>query len=204
MVSAALSVVDQVGVEAVSIRAIAKLVGAPPMSLYAHFTSKEQLLDMMYAEVARRMYADLGETTWQAELLALCAQIRRVLREHPRWAPLIARPTPPATVPLRERLLGLMVADGMAPDEAMAALTSTMLTAHGLVLAELSILGPSGGSAFAERFARIRDWVGARADDAHPVTRTAFSKLIRLDFDANFELTTRALIAGLDARRSPR
>ena len=54
VVDAALKVVDEVGVDGLTIRAVAGLVGAPPMSLYTHFDNKEGLLDFMNAEISRR------------------------------------------------------------------------------------------------------------------------------------------------------
>ena len=62
------------------------------MTLYTHFDNKGELLDLMYAEVARQLYEDKGNPTWQAELLAVCRHYRAKLVEHPKWAPLLARP----------------------------------------------------------------------------------------------------------------
>src|ERR1700753_1666688 len=80
---AALVILDRSGVDGLTIRAVARQVGAPPMSLYSHFENKEQLLDLMYAEIVRRMYPDQGHGTWQSELFALCQHIRALLLEHP-------------------------------------------------------------------------------------------------------------------------
>ncbi|HVY31949.1 MAG TPA: TetR/AcrR family transcriptional regulator [Polyangiaceae bacterium] len=53
IIDAALAIVDESGLPTVTIRSVAHRVGAPPMTLYAHFKGKDVLLDLMFAEVAR-------------------------------------------------------------------------------------------------------------------------------------------------------
>jgi AcrR family transcriptional regulator len=202
VVNAALAVIDTVGVERVTIRSVAKLAGAPPMSLYTHFTNKNELLELVYRELSRRLYPDdVPETTWQADLLVLCQRVRTLLIEHPRWIPLLARPVSPTAIRLRERLLRQMVDDGMSPDAAMATLTSAMMTTIGLVLVDVTLREPDGQAAMARRYERLRAWAEATPDAEQSVTRAALSKRTRLNLEENFTLAVRSLIAGLDARR---
>lgn len=58
VVDAALAVADQVGIDRLTIRAVAKLADVPTMSLYSHFSSKDELLDLMHAEVTQRLFSD--------------------------------------------------------------------------------------------------------------------------------------------------
>jgi AcrR family transcriptional regulator len=152
-VDAALQVADRVGVDATTIRLVAAAVGVAPMSLYTHFSKKEQLLDLMFQEVTLRLYADAGQPTWQAELTSLCHQIRSVLLEHPRWVPLLHRPAPSTAVPLRERLLPLMASEGISEADALTALASAGFVSIGLTLVELSFKAPDGKSSLTARFA---------------------------------------------------
>src|SRR5689334_14159989 len=135
VLSAALAIVDRAGIEGLTIRAVARQVGAPPMSLYSHFSNKEELLDLMYGEIVRRMYIDQGFPSWQEELFVLCKNVRSVLLEHPRWTQLLARPISPVAVPVRERLLSLMTRDGLTPEGAFTALSGALLSTTGFVLA---------------------------------------------------------------------
>ena len=123
VVGAALAVADQAGIDRLTIRAVARVAKVPTMSLYSHFASKSELLDLMYGELVLRLFVDEPHATWQAGLLAACARIREVLLAHPRWVPLLSRPAPPIAVPWRERVLGLMVADGFTPESAFAAIS---------------------------------------------------------------------------------
>jgi AcrR family transcriptional regulator len=194
IIDSALALVDQVGVEALSIRTLAKSVGAPPMSLYTHFRNKAQLLDMMYAEVAQRLYAAPGKLTWQAELSALCYQLRERLLEHPHWVPLLSRPVA-TTPPVRERLLAMMIADGLSPDRALQAVSSAALTAIGLTLLELTHRNGDGSSSYEQRFERLKQ------GDAHegPATQAAFQEMQSFDLGQNFAVAISHLIMGLEA-----
>jgi AcrR family transcriptional regulator len=194
VVGAALAIVDRERVEGLTIRAVAREVGAPPMSLYSHFINKEQLLDLMYGEIVRRLYPDQGHTTWQAELLALCQHIRAVLLEHPHWTELLSRATTLADVPVRERILSMMVAEGMSPDVAYAALSGAALSSTGFVLAELTMRAQNGESSIEQRFEKLREW--SQTTENAPLT-TAAMKDTKFDVDAVFAFMMRSLVEGI-------
>lgn len=202
VVEAALAVVDEHGLEGMTIRRVAERAGAPPMSLYSHFANKDGLLDLMYMEVSRRMYRDQGYDAWQTEMLALFQRIHGILLSHPNWAPLLSRPAPPIAVPLRERLLQMMTAEGATSEHAFQALSSVVLVSIGFTLVELTYKSPQGRSTLEERFERLRDWAGTRDADSHATTRDAVSKLAHFGLDEVFEFTAQTLIGGIDL--SPR
>ena len=200
VVSAALTVIDTVGVEHLTIRSVAKTAGAPPMSLYTHFSNKNELLDLVYMEVSRRIYPpEKPPTSWQADLLEVCCHMRNVLTEHPSWIQLLARPSAPLSVPLRERVLKQMVEAGVAPGAAMAGLATAIMTTIGLVLADVALRDTDGQAALAKRYDRLRAWAETSRGDENKVTRMAVSKLRRLNLDETYLLAMRSLIAGLDA-----
>jgi AcrR family transcriptional regulator len=200
VIEAALRVVDEVGVDALTIRAVASAAGTPPMSLYSHFANKEELLDLMYQAIALRMYADTGHTTWQAQLTAVCHQIRKLFLEHPNWAPLLSRPAPPMVVPLRERLLAMMQEEGISAPQGLNALASVGLTSLGLVLVELGYRDAHTGSPFSTRFERIRRWTGEAGFSDGPLTRAAFEKLPDFSLGSIFESVVGVLITGLETK----
>lgn len=196
VVDAALKVVDEVGIDGLTIRAVATLVGAPPMSLYTHFVSKEGLLDLMYAEISRRLYQDSGHGSWQAELSALALHVRSTLLEHPHWAPLLTRPAAPPNIPVRERMLSLMVAEGIPAEQALKCLTSAILTTFGLTFVELRFREPDGGSSLTRRFESVQLGIAEqRQATAEPTTRAAFDGA-RFDLESTFRLSLSALIEG--------
>ncbi len=193
VVNAALAIVDRDRVEGLTIRAVAREVGAPPMSLYSHFVNKEQLLDLMYGEIVRRLYPDQGNASWQSELLALCRHIRAVLLEHPHWTELLARGTTPLDVPVRERILAMMVAEGMTPELAWTALSGAALSSTGFVLAELTMRSQNGASSIEQRHEALRERTQPAVDAPVPPAAVAPS----FDLDAVFAFTLRALVEGI-------
>jgi len=201
VVNAALEVVDDVGFDALTIRAVATAVSAPPMSLYTHFANKEELLDLMYLEVSRRLYPDSGHATWQAELLALVRHLRATLLAHPRWTPILSRRTPPRPMPVRERLLTLMVEGGMSPAAALSGLSSALVGAIGFVLVELTFREADGESSFGRRFDRTKIWLDEHhAAEVEPTTREAFARVSAFDHGKIFEFALQTLVAGLSQR----
>jgi AcrR family transcriptional regulator len=188
-----------------TIRAVAKAVGAPPMSLYSHFTNKEELLGLMYRAVAKRLYADQSRDSWQEELFASCHQVRAVLVEHPNWIPLLSRPAPADAVPLRERLLAMMAGAGMSPEVALAGISTGIVMTIGLVLVQLNILQGDGTSAIARRFELVRAWMETNPEGEHAVTNRAFKKINPFDFDQSHAFAIRTYVRGLEAaiQRAP-
>jgi AcrR family transcriptional regulator len=198
VVAAALAVADQVGLDRLTIRAVARVAQVPTMSLYSHFSSKTDLLDLMYTEVVQRLFPDEPHATWQEGVLAACGRIREVLLAHPRWVPLLSRPVPPLLIPWRERMLGLMIADGFRPEEAFAALSSAVLVAEGLILLELSLTGPDGKSSVVERVSRLKQWADEDASTGHPTTRQAARAIPQFDLSQNFAVAVRTFVTGLE------
>jgi AcrR family transcriptional regulator len=197
VVFGALAVLDRVGAEALTIRAVARQVGAPPMSLYTHFPSKEALLELMVTEIVRHLCQDDGHSTWQTALEALCRRIYTALHDHPHWAPLLSRSMHQADVPLRERVLALMVADGMEAKQAFSVMTSAVLSTTGLVVAEHTLRASTGGSAVEKRYETLRRW--SEDTTTSPITREALLARTDLLMRDVFDVTLRALVRGFES-----
>jgi len=200
VVSAALSLVDKRGVERLTVRALARTLDLPPMSLYTHFANKEELLDLMRGEISRRIYEDEHNPTWQAELLAMSKRMHRTLSEHSRWIDLLARATPPTPVATRDRVLSLMIEDGLPEEEAFHGLAAVLLSSLGLVLANLSVGGPKGKGSLSSRFSKVMSALDKGPVDEEATTRIVLSKVGKFDFESQLDFTMRTLIAGLERK----
>lgn len=87
---AALDVIDEVGLDRLSLDRVAKKLRVQPPSLYHHFSDKAELM----AEVARLILTDLPDlkahgATYEERLVALCVATRRSLLRHPNAAVLL-------------------------------------------------------------------------------------------------------------------
>ena len=89
---AALSVIDDTGLQSLSLEAVARRLGVKAPSLYYHFKDKNELL----AEVVLILLKDIetpkiDEEDWEKTLTRLCKVSRRGILRHPNAAPLILR-----------------------------------------------------------------------------------------------------------------
>lgn len=117
IVRAAIAVADAEGPEAISMRRIAREVGAGAMSLYWYVASKEELLDLMLDAIEAEIEVPEPSGDWRADLGAFAYRTRATLRQH-RWAVEFIGTRPPSgpnDVRNLERLLSLL--DGIGVDD---------------------------------------------------------------------------------------
>jgi AcrR family transcriptional regulator len=94
IVATAVSLADDNGLAAVSIRGIAAQFDARPMSIYsfANIKSKEDLFDLMIDETCAEMLHSEGlPKNWREALRAIAIRSRVVLMHHPWWIDLLGR-----------------------------------------------------------------------------------------------------------------
>jgi AcrR family transcriptional regulator len=95
VVAAATQVADTEGLEAVTMRRIAKALGVAPMTLYTYVPGKGELLDLMldalYTSLPR---LDTSGQPWRQRLAAIAEENRALFENHP-WAATISTIRPP-------------------------------------------------------------------------------------------------------------
>ncbi|MEU8664353.1 TetR/AcrR family transcriptional regulator [Actinoplanes philippinensis] len=80
----ALRLADEEGLDAVTVRRLAKELGVTPMALYWHFKNKEELLLGMVDHVLTDVRADRNtDDPWQKRLRRVVETVVGVMREHP-------------------------------------------------------------------------------------------------------------------------
>jgi AcrR family transcriptional regulator len=85
IVSTAMAVADAEGVEAISMRRIARELGAGVMSLYWHVASKEELQDLMLESVEAEIQLPEPSGDWRADMRTFARNTRAALLRH-QWA----------------------------------------------------------------------------------------------------------------------
>lgn len=205
VLDAALAVVDHLGIDGLTVRAVARELGRPPMTLYSYFDSKRALVDSVFDRLLDRLLTVHHRATWQEEVDAACRHMRRELLDHPQWVPLLARArVPQPALRVYEHLLGLLRRDGLGAEEAMFAVSSVIAHALGAVLVE-QMLG--GAPSIPEQRLRLVGGIVARSPGAFPRVAEASAKFDRWNFERVFEVGLHSLIRGLDRtdrRRSGR
>ena len=118
IVRAAIAVADAEGPEAISMRRIARELGAGAMSLYWHVASKEELLDRMLDAIEAEIEVPEPTGDWRADLNVFAHRTRAALKRH-RWAVEFIGSRPPSgpnDVRNLERLLSLIDGTGAEND----------------------------------------------------------------------------------------
>jgi AcrR family transcriptional regulator len=95
VVDAATELADAQGLDAVTMRQVARALGVVPMTLYTYVPGKSELLDLMLdAAYARMPRTDTAGQPWRQRLAAIAAENRRLFEVHP-WAAAISTIRPP-------------------------------------------------------------------------------------------------------------
>lgn len=140
----ALKLLNEVGLEGLTLRAIAKELDVKAPALYWHFKDKQALLDEMATEMYRRMAAD-GEpaldTTWQERLLTSGRGLRTALLSYRDGARVFSgsRFTGTLHAVEMERTLRLFTEAGFTLTQAVRATTTAFMYTLGFVTEEQSV-----------------------------------------------------------------
>lgn len=95
VISAATVIADTDGLEAVTIRAVARRLSIAPMTVYTHVPSKAELLDCMLDDAYLRLnLTDTAGQPWRRRVAAVADDNRRLYRTHP-WTATISTARPP-------------------------------------------------------------------------------------------------------------
>jgi AcrR family transcriptional regulator len=94
VVDTALRIVDEEGLEALSMRRLGAALGVEAMALYRHVPNKEALLDRTVERMRSELRLEEPYPEDPSDLLAtIFLEYRRVMVEHPNMVPLAARRT---------------------------------------------------------------------------------------------------------------
>jgi AcrR family transcriptional regulator len=95
VVAAATQLADTEGLEAVTMRRVAKALGVAPMTLYTYVPGKAELLDLMLdAAYAGMPRFDTSGQPWRQRLVAIAEENKALFEKHP-WAATISTIRPP-------------------------------------------------------------------------------------------------------------
>jgi AcrR family transcriptional regulator len=121
IVDAAIALADAEGVEAVSMRRLARDLRAGPMSLYWYVESKDDLLDLMLDRVQGDMSFPELSGDWRADLRSFARLSRAALKRHPWAIDLLGLrpPSGPNDAHNADLLFGIFLGLGVTPNTAV-------------------------------------------------------------------------------------
>jgi AcrR family transcriptional regulator len=82
VIQATLELLDTVGAEGLSMRAVAERLGVKAASLYWHVRDKEQLLDSVAEAILDRVEVPISRSGWRPPVATACEELAEFLAEH--------------------------------------------------------------------------------------------------------------------------
>lgn len=137
----AMAVADEGGLEALTMRALAKHLGVKPMTLYHHIDSKEDLLDGLIDLVFAEIELPPPDKPWRDAIYQRTASARQVLALHPWATPLMeSRTTPgPATLGHHEAVIATFRRAGFGVEATAHAYSLVDAYLYGFALQEAGL-----------------------------------------------------------------
>jgi len=126
---AALVLIDDRGLEGLSMRKLGASLGVEAMSLYNHVSNKDDLLHAVTDELYVKILAAYGEPRgdWRSKARRMAAGYVHVAAEHPNAIPLLVER--PVTTPRGQEFMSLVVSifDDVTDDMRLAALAFSVV-----------------------------------------------------------------------------
>jgi AcrR family transcriptional regulator len=207
VVTEALAVIAEDGVQALTMRSLAARLGVVPAAVYRHVRNKQQLQDLLLDGVLAEIVFELDPSlNWSEQLKVLAHRLRRVLEAHPGVAGILKTRDPlgPHSLALAEAFLEPLQAAGFRDREAGLAF---------FLLVDYTIGFAVSGTPASVNEQRVRD--PATRSQLHQFFRSLpqdrFPALVALgehvwvdNRDERFTAGVDALVAGLEHARNAR
>lgn len=142
LVHAALELLDEVGLDELSMRRLAERLGVTAASLYWYVQDKNELLELLADAISAEMYLPDLSRPWRTELETLVRSWRQVALAHRDVARVLVAtmPTSPHRLRAIDALLGLLTHAGFSPGDAADA--AYVLNVYGVGFMLDEALGP--------------------------------------------------------------
>lgn len=123
LATATLAVIDRDGIEALTMRAVAKELGMATMSLYRYVTDKDELEVLVVDQVLSGVNLAVPPGEWQARITELLSRVRKAVTAHPATVPLLLRHrhSVPASLEQIEAMLAILTDAGFTGERRVIA-----------------------------------------------------------------------------------
>jgi AcrR family transcriptional regulator len=200
IVDAALRLLDQEGLDQLSMRRLADELGTGAASLYWHVGSKDGLLDLVLDRVIGELEVpDPDPERWQEQIKEIArAQRAGILRHRDIVRISLGRiPLGPNALEHSERVLAILRAGGLPDDLAVVGHHLLIATINGFTLDETTPPDPGDWSDAADA---VGDYIESLPPDRYPNLREVADQFAAEDRDESFELLLDLFVDGLAAR----
>ncbi|MEU7699660.1 TetR/AcrR family transcriptional regulator [Streptomyces sp. NPDC015492] len=192
LAAAALAVIDRDGLAGLSMRTVARELGASPMGLYRYVADREELEGLVVDRVLDGLDTDPppADAPWRDRIETMAGRLRDAVVRHPEALPLTLahRHRAPGGLLWSETVLGILTEAGVDGAQRVVALRAI----HGYVTGaiQLAHLGPLAGPGTSA--------IAALPEDRFPHLARTARTAGEVDPDQEFFGGLRLLLRGLD------
>jgi AcrR family transcriptional regulator len=195
ILTAALGLVDEQGVDALSMRSLAQRLGSGTATLYRHFANRSELVAVMVDRMLGEAGLDPDSLTampWQEACISFAQHTFDALGRHGNVASLLIGYVPmgPNALAQRELILSLLLDNGFPP----------VVAAHAYATLSRYVLGfaiQRSGSAAAEQDAELTAAFRELDPSRYPAT-VAVADDLPVPLEEEFAYGLRLIVAGLE------
>lgn len=209
IITAAVELIEQEGVDAVSMRRIAAELGSGVMSLYNHVPSKAVLLDGVAERVMSGIdfVVDPG-ASWEDQVRGQARAFRQIARAYPRCTMVVVSRPANSEAALRpmEHALTTLRAAGFSADDAVRVMRAFIAYIIGSLLREVGVSpGLEPQRPLSQDPAVLSADIPLHVNQAEfPQVVSMSAELMQRDHDADFEFGLDLLVRAIAALRPAR
>ncbi|MGH3832522.1 MAG: TetR/AcrR family transcriptional regulator [Pseudonocardiaceae bacterium] len=196
IVRTALRLVDEKGLDALTMRALATELAVSPMALYNHVRDKDELVDLMVDLMLGEVDTSATDGDWLTQLRAVVRSYHQAFAAHRQLARVFSDRVTigPHGLMVIERTIGLLLAGGLAPAEASDAFFALFTYAAGFH--QMGYIAPLRDGATGEK----TEYYPALAPERIPAITAVGSHLDGVRRPGRFDYGLELLLAGLQSR----
>ncbi|MDT0543831.1 MULTISPECIES: TetR/AcrR family transcriptional regulator C-terminal domain-containing protein [Streptomyces] len=202
VVDTALRLLNEVGLEGLTLRRIAKELNVQAPALYWHFKNKQALLDEMATAMYREMAAESAPpaATWQERVAGAQRALRRALLSYRDGAKVFSGShfTDTSHAAGQDEHLRALIAAGFTPGTAARASFIAYAFTLGFVIEEQAVEPMPGERAEGYDVKERAELIG----EEYPLAAEAGADLFS-DYETRFEEGLRVMVAGIEATMGP-
>jgi AcrR family transcriptional regulator len=197
--AAALRIVDESGVSALSMRSLAAALGTGPMTMYNYVADKEGLEELVVAAVVAAIAIPDATDDWRRDVHAVAATMWHGVRAHPAAIPLVlTRRMASATgFAIADALVAALGRAGLEDRDRLAAFHAVLALVVGAAQAQLA--GPLTRAESADA-SEIAARIGTVAGEEFPHIRALSEVAVRTPVEDDFDGGLEMLLDGIAAR----
>lgn len=198
IVRKAMEMLDEHGMQKLSMRRLAAELGAAPMSLYWHVPTKDALIELCLDEVYGEFDLPGPDDDWETAVRGMMDSLRRLAHKHPWWVRGIGEfnSIGPNAVAMADSMFEPMLRAGLTMPMAAQSISTVSSFVVGYAIAEVNFISRGGMDSPPPDLAKIADLYREK----HPNYVKMLDEQEIWSLERQFEFGLDCVIDGIKAR----